>query len=194
MRTPVTNLLLGAIVLMFVVETLLGGSTRIEVLVFLGANVPELVAQGQWWRLVAAMFLHIGMIHLAVNGYALYQLGHLFESLVGSGRFLAVYFGAGVAGSIASVIFTRGVSAGASGAIFGLLGALLGFLLKRRDRLTPAARSLLAQLGFWAVINIFLGFTVPQIDNAAHLGGLAVGLAAGFLVAPRQIRRAGTAG
>lgn len=184
MRSPATTTLLVAIGLVFVAETLLGGSTRTDVLVFLGANVPDLVAAGQWWRLVASMFLHIGIAHVLLNGYALYQLGGLFESLVGSRWFLAVYFAAGIGGSLASLVFTRGISAGASGAIFGLLGALMGFLVKRHDRLRPAARSLLMQLAFWAAINIFFGFTVQGIDNAAHLGGLGVGLLAGLAVRP----------
>jgi membrane associated rhomboid family serine protease len=182
-RTPVTTLLLLAIAIVFVAETLLGGSTNEQVLVTLGANVPPLVREGQYWRLVASMFLHIGLLHIAVNGWALYQLGSLFEILLGSGALLVTYFASGIAGSLASVMFSRAdLSAGASGAIFGLLGALIGFLLKHRERLTPQAKSLLLQLLFWAALNVVLGFSVPGIDNSAHLGGCAVGLVCGLLV------------
>jgi rhomboid protease GluP len=185
-RTPVTTVLLVSIAAMFLAEKLLGGSTNEYALVTLGANVPPLVRAGQYWRLVASMFLHIGFLHLAVNGWALYQLGALFEILLGSLPLLLVYFVSGIAGSISTVMFTHAdLSAGASGAIFGLMGALIAFLLKRRDVLTPAAKSLLMQLVGWAVLNVVLGFSIPGIDNAAHLGGFAAGLLLGLVQRPR---------
>lgn len=184
-RTPVTTALLLAIVAMFVVETLRGGSTSTQVLLALGADYPPLVQQGEYWRLVTSLFLHIGFLHLVLNGWALYQLGGLFEILLGSGRLLLVYFVSGIAGSIASNLFTRSLSAGASGAIFGVMGAIIAFLLKRRENLTPQAKSLLMQLVLWAGINVFLGFSTPGIDNAAHLGGCAAGLAIGFFLKER---------
>jgi rhomboid protease GluP len=180
-RAPVTILLLVLIGIAFLAETLLGGSTQTEVLLLLGANVSPLVLDAhQYWRLVASMFLHIGWVHLLVNSWALYQLGSLFEFVLGSGKLLLVYFLSGIAGSIASVMFTQSISAGASGAIFGLLGALIAFLLKRRQFLTPQAKALLSQLVGWAVINVFLGFSIPGIDNAAHLGGCAAGFLLGL--------------
>jgi rhomboid protease GluP len=184
-RTPVTTFLLLAIVAVFVLETVRGGSTDTRVLLALGADYPPLVQQGQYWRLVTSMFLHIGLLHLVLNGWALYQLGGLFELLLGSGRLLVVYFVSGIAGSIASNLFTRSLSAGASGAIFGVMGALIAFLMKRRGMLTPQAKSLLMQLLLWAGINVFLGSTTPGIDNAAHLGGCAAGLVVGFFLKER---------
>lgn len=184
-RTPVTTLLLLAIVAMFVVETVRGGSTDTRVLLALGANAQPLVQQGEYWRLVASLFLHIGFLHLVLNGWALYQLGSLFEILLGSGRLLLVYFVSGIAGSIASNLFTRSLSAGASGAIFGVMGAIIAFLVKRRESLTPQAKSLLMQLVLWAGINVFLGFSMQGIDNAAHLGGCAAGFAIGLLLKDR---------
>jgi rhomboid protease GluP len=185
-RTPVTTALLAAIWALFVVETFQGGSTDAQTLVKLGANVPQLVLAGEYWRLVASMFLHIGLVHLLVNSWALYQLGSLFEILLGSVSLLVVYFLSGIAGSVASVMFSRAdLSAGASGAIFGLMGALIAFLLKRREMLTPQARSLLMQLLLWAGINVFLGFSIPGIDNAAHLGGAAAGFLLGLGLRPR---------
>lgn len=185
-RTPVTTVLLIAIWALFVVETFKGGSTSERVLVDLGANVPQLVLAGQYWRLVASMFLHIGLVHVLVNSWALYQLGSLFEILLGSFSLVVVYFLSGIAGSVASVMFIHAdLSAGASGAIFGVMGALISFLLKRREMLTPQARSLLMQLLLWAGINVFLGFSIPGIDNAAHLGGAAAGFLLGLGVRPR---------
>jgi rhomboid protease GluP len=192
-RAPVTYLLLAAIAAVFLAETLLGGSANRQVLVLLGANVPRYVEAGQWWRLVASTFLHVGLLHLLFNGWALYQLGQLFEVWMGSARMAAVYFASGIVGSAASVLFLPtpdSVSAGASGAIFGLLGALLAFLLRRRQRLAPAAKSLLLQLAFWAVLNVVLGFTSSEIDNAGHLGGCLAGLLIGWSLRPRWERGA----
>jgi rhomboid protease GluP len=160
------------------------------VLYALGANHPVAVLQqGEWWRLFTSMFLHGGFAHVLLNGWALYQLGALFEMAVGSFRMLVVYVLTGLAGSLASLLWTQGLSVGASGAIFGVLGALIAFLLRRRERLTPFARSLLSQLVGWAAINVFIGFTVPMIDNAAHLGGCAAGFLLGLLLRGRQIER-----
>ncbi len=180
-QAPVTTLLLVLIGIVFLAETLLGGSTDPRVLLTLGANFPPLVlGSHQYWRLVASMFLHIGFVHLLVNGWALLQLGALFELILGSRKLLLVYFVSGIAGSLASVMFTQSLSAGASGAIFGVMGALIAFLLKRRQLLTPQAKGLLSQLVGWAAINVFLGFSIPGIDNAAHLGGLHRRAPAGF--------------
>jgi rhomboid protease GluP len=186
-QAPVTWVLLTGIGLAFVAETLLGGSTDSRVLVLLGANVPVLVWQGQWWRLLTAVFLHIGIVHLLLNSFALYQLGTMFEAWLGSGRLLAVYLATGLCGSLASLFFMQAdLSAGASGAVFGLLGALVGFLLRRRDRLMPSGKQLLSSLLMWAGINVVLGLTNPHIDNAGHAGGALAGLALGLLLKERD--------
>jgi len=191
-QTPVTILLLVAIGAFFVWETLAGGSTDSRVLIALGANYgPAVFEGGQWWRLLASTFLHIGFIHLLVNGWALIQIGGLFERWIGSGSLIVGWLLCGIAGSFASLLWRSGpenLSAGASGAIFGLLGALITFLLRRRNALLPSARSILSSLLMWAGINVFLGFSVPGIDNAAHLGGLAVGLLLGLVLRERRRR------
>jgi rhomboid protease GluP len=189
-QTPATTLLLAAIAGVFVVETLAGGSTNPGVLLALGANSRQLVLQGEWWRLATSMFLHIGFVHLLLNGWALYQLGGLFELILGTPSLLLVYFASGLAGSLASVLFNRNLSAGASGAIFGLMAALIAFLLRRRDVLRPQAKSLLGQLVMWAGINVVFGFTYPGIDNAAHLGGFAAGFLLGLVLRQPAIQRA----
>ncbi len=195
-RAPVTRLILVAIGLVFALEVMRGGSTQTRVLLELGANYAPLVLQdGQWWRLFTSMFLHIGLMHLLFNGFALFQLGTLYESWTGSAKFTTLYLATGLAGSLASTLFhgqdtqTATFSAGASGAIFGLLGALIALLLKRRDRLAPQALSLLKQLAFWAGLNILLGFTSLSLDNAAHLGGLVSGMILGFVIEPRWERQ-----
>jgi rhomboid protease GluP len=188
-RAPVTVALLVAIGAVYAADALVGD----HLLLRLGANHEPAVEAGQYWRLLTSVFLHLGLLHLAVNCWALYQLGSLLEIWLGSARLALVFLVSGLAGSLASVVFTlagtNGVSAGASGAIFGILGALIAFLARRRDRLRPAARSLLWQLLFWAGVNVVLGIRVEIIDNAAHMGGFAAGLALGFFLRERAVDR-----
>jgi rhomboid protease GluP len=187
---PLTWLLLAGIGAVFALELTTGAIQDPRVLVRLGALVPVLVWAGEWWRLLTAMFLHGGWLHIALNGWALYQLGGIFEAWMGSARMALTYFASGLAGSLASLFFLRGdLSVGASGAIFGVLGALVGVLIRRRDRLQPQAKALLTQLLTWAGINVFLGFSTPNIDNAAHLGGAAAGLVLGLLLRPTAERQ-----
>jgi rhomboid protease GluP len=184
-RTPVTTLLLVAITACFAAQFFLGRG-----LIEQFANYGPAVRQGEYWRLVTSMFLHGGIVHLVLNAWALYQLGSLFEILMGSGRLAGVYLAAGIAGSLASAFWSDVPSVGASGAIFGLLGALISFLLRRRENLTPQAKALLGQLVMWAVINVAFGFSgAANIDNAAHMGGLVAGLLAGLLLREPERRR-----
>ncbi|HUP63998.1 MAG TPA: rhomboid family intramembrane serine protease [Thermoanaerobaculia bacterium] len=186
-NSPVTFAILAVIIVVYMFEVLAGGSSSVQVLVDLGAIVPGLLSRGEWWRLVAAMFLHIGILHLFLNLWALYQLGGVFEMLFGSRRFAVTYFVSGIVASLTSAIFiaSNGVAAGASGAIFGVLGALI-VSIRRSPRFRHAAwtRGLLQQLILWAGINIIIGF-MPGIDNAAHIGGFACGLLLGL--APHRI-------
>lgn len=192
-RAPLTRTLLIAIGLVFVADVATRRLFGWPVLIEWGASAAAPVLAGEVWRLATAMFLHADELHLLVNGWALFQLGGLVEVLFGSRRLAAVYFVSGLAGSVASVAWdlvsgSAIPSVGASGAIFGLLGFLIAFLLRHRDRLRPEARSLLLQLLFWAGVNIVLGFTVAMIDNAAHLGGLVAGLAIGAVKRPTEPR------
>ena len=150
-----------------------------------GSNFGPLTLGGEWWRLGSAAFIHFGAMHLAFNMWALWDAGRLVERLYGTGRFLLLYAFAGLAGSVASVAWNPAVnSAGASGAIFGVFGALLAFLLDRRN---DVPRLLLLQMRRNALVFIALatgfGFVYPGIDNAAHLGGLAGGALMGALLA-----------
>jgi rhomboid protease GluP len=185
-RTPVTTLLLVVIIVVFVVD-LLTGSRLTE----LGADQRDLVLAGQWWRPLTSIFLHGGLLHILFNSWALYQLGALFEILLGSGSLLAVFLTTGLAGSCASLMWSRNPSVGASGAIFGLMGALIAFLFHRREMLTPYAKSLLGQLVLWAGINVVFGLGTPRIDNAAHFGGCAAGLLLGLMLKPQIQPRPG---
>jgi len=184
-RPIVTWVLLAIIGVVFVVETLLGGSTNSEVLVSMGAKVTPLIAAGEYWRLLTSMFLHIGVMHLALNGYALFVLGTELERLYGSGRFLAIYLLSGLFGSLFSYALSPSLSAGASGAIFGLVGALAAFFTLHRKILGDYGRRRLINIGIIVALNLFWGFSQPGIDNLAHIGGLLSGLGLGWALAPR---------
>ena len=150
-----------------------------------GSNFAPLTVSGEWWRLVTATFLHFGPLHLLFNVWALWSIGSLVERLFGHVRFGAIYILAGVAGSLASVAWNPLVnSAGASGAVFGIIGAQLAFFTRGGHRLPAelvrAQRN--STLAFIAY-SVTFGFIVPGIDNAAHLGGLATGFVTGWLLA-----------
>jgi membrane associated rhomboid family serine protease len=175
-----TTVLIGLNLVAFLVEVLLGGLRNLEVLVRMGAMVPLLVAQGEYWRLLTAMFLHAGPLHLAFNTLALYLFGGAVESALGTARFLAVYLVAGLFASAASFALSPpgAVAVGASGAVFGLLGAWLAFNLRRRS--LSLAQSNIQGALLLIGINLALGFTVRGVDNVAHIGGLVAGIVAGF--------------
>jgi rhomboid protease GluP len=177
--------LLGIIAIVFVLETLAGGSTDTGVLIRMGAKVTPLIAAGQYWRLFTAMFLHIGLMHIFFNGYALVVLGTELERLLGWARFLAIYLLSGLVGNMASYAFSTSVAAGASGAIFGLIGALGAFFFRYRERLGTWGRARLGNILFLIVLNLAFGFIYPGIDNLAHLGGLLCGFGLGWALAPR---------
>jgi membrane associated rhomboid family serine protease len=145
------------------------------------------VEAGEWWRGYTAMFLHGGLAHLALNMYALFMLGRFCEEVYGSLRFFVTYIAGGLAGAVASTLNTHqvGLSVGASGAIMGLLGAIIVVLILRRGTWPEAwRRALLWNLVLLGAIQIYIGFQLPMIDNAAHVGGLIGGAAMALIVAP----------
>lgn len=170
----------------FLLMELVGGSTNTSVLIQFGAKVNSLILAGEWWRLLTPIFLHIGLLHLAMNSMALYFLGVLVERIYGSLRFLFVYLFAGIGGSLASLLFSSDISAGASGAIMGLFGALLYFgTVHPKLFFRTMGMNIIIVLG----INLLFGFIVSGIDNAGHIGGLLAGfLAAGIVHLPKNKR------
>jgi membrane associated rhomboid family serine protease len=142
----------------------------------LGAlNSAAIAEAGQYWRLFTVMVLHAGIIHFALNSYALYAFGPQLEYVLGRARYLALYVGAGFVGAAASFAIGQTVlGVGASGAIFGLLGALVAFFFRRRRLIGGAP---LQNLLFIVAINLFLATRIPNIDNLAHMGGFVGGLA-----------------
>lgn len=153
-----------------------------DVLILLGAKVNELIASGQYYRLISCMFLHGGLVHLGVNMYSLHAIGPMVEKVYGRAKYIIIYLFAGICASIFSYLFSTSVSIGASGAIFGTLGAVLVFAIKSKGKAGSGfIRSILSVI----FINIFIGATLPNIDNFAHIGGLIGGMLIAFLVSFR---------
>ncbi|MCB0065165.1 MAG: rhomboid family intramembrane serine protease [Caldilineaceae bacterium] len=186
------RILLGANIAVFLLMTLFGivvygdwnGTQNMRVLLFFGAKVNQLIAQGQVWRLFNAMFIHIGLIHLLFNLYALYILGPLVEGFFGHRRFLLIYLIGGLWGSVASYAFSQSLSAGASGAIFGLAGATTVYFLRYRENFGARGRAIVQNMLVVIGINIVFGLSMPGIDNWGHMGGLLGGAAMAYGLLP----------
>ena len=185
-RPIFTYLLIAVQVVMFLLLELSGGSTNTATLTAFGAKNNVLILDGEWWRLITPMFLHIGLTHLLFNTFALWSVGAAVERIYGSGRFLLIYLVSGIFGSIASFLFNTAIAAGASGAIFGCLGALLYLAISNRKLFF---RTMGTNIIVIILINLGIGFTVSGIDNAGHLGGLVGGFLAALAVRlPKQLQ------
>jgi rhomboid protease GluP len=184
----VTQIILGINVAVFL-GMALSGSTIMEFpiaeSIHWGANVGALTFSGEWWRLLTCVFVHGGIIHIAFNMWCLWNLGALCESLYGRWTYIAIYLICGLGASLASAAFHPYTpSVGASGAIFGLAGALIAaFKLGEFSVPRSALSGTLRSLGAFVVYNLIFGAIIPGIDNTAHIGGLVTGLIVGALVA-----------
>lgn len=181
-KVPIVTYIIMAIciVLFIMMEVFSGGSTNSSTLLKYGANLDVLVKEGEYYRLFTCMFLHIGIMHLACNMYSLYVVGREVESLFGKIKYIIIYVLSGIFGSIMSIAFTHNtISAGASGAIFGLLGALLYFGIHYRTYLGEAIKRSVIPI---IVVNLLIGFFSEGIDLAAHIGGLVGGVLVAMMV------------
>jgi len=185
----ITNLLIASNALVFAVMAGFFGAgwlqtSSLRAYVEYGANNGAVTTDGEWWRLLTHQFMHYGLMHLGFNLWALYQGGHFIERLQGRVLFLATYLGSGVCGGLLSILWhgDKVWSAGASGAIFGLFGCVLGYLLRERQALAPAVyKPMLRSTLVFAGYNLVFGLVYPGIDNAAHIGGFAAGALFGWL-------------
>jgi rhomboid protease GluP len=199
-----TKIIFGANVMVFIAMVIASGPSLDftgNVMDHFGANFGPYTLSGDYWRLVTYMFLHGGIFHIAMNMWCLWNLGELCESLYGRWTYAAIYLITGVAGGLASVAWNpRVLSVGASGAIFGLAGALIAsFYLGEFSLSGISIKGTLSSLVSFAAFNLFLGSLIPGIDIACHVGGFVGGLALGALIAlfaPQQnvLRRAGVLG
>ncbi len=154
-------------------------------LVDLGAVYgPFVVVEGEWWRLLTAMFLHGGMTHLLMNMFSLYIIGRPMELYFSPKSYLSLYLLTGIVGGLVSiVVHPETVAIGASGAIFGVFGALSGYFFAYRRELGEHAHQFMKDFALIIGINLILGFSIPNIDVSAHAGGLVSGLIGGLIVA-----------
>lgn len=165
------------------------GLTANDVQLNWGANFGPATQDGEWWRLASAMFLHFGVLHLVMNMWALWDGGQLVERMFGAGRFATIYALSGVSGNLLSLVVHHGhgVSGGASGAIFGIYGALLVHLwLERRDLHPREFRWLFWGAMLFSAATIALGMLISGIDNAAHVGGFLCGVLSGACLSPSE--------
>ncbi len=168
-----TKIIIAICFLMFFLTYIFGhGSEDINTLLAFGANYAPLVKSGEIWRILTSAFLHAGIFHLIINMYALHILGSQVENFVGKWNFLSIYLISAISGSLMSILFSDFVSVGASGAIFGLSGALLYFGYHYRLYLNDVLKTQILPI---ILINLIIGFMIPAIDISAHIGGLIGG-------------------
>lgn len=183
---PFTIAIAGVTLIVWLLMTIYGGSTNPDTLIRFGAKDNLRILNGEYWRLITTMFLHIGGMHLWFNSTALLSIGGHVERIYGSARFLFIYLFSGISGTLASFLFSSAISAGASGAIFGLFGALLYFSKRNANVFGHTmGPGLITAL----LVNLLLGFIIPGIDNYAHIGGLIGGYLAASLMRLPKLRK-----
>lgn len=182
-NTYVTYILIGVNILLYIISAIKAGNffdIDIMTLYSMGGKFAYNIYHGEAWRLVTAMFLHGGITHILFNMYSLYILGTQIEVIFGKVKYLIIYFISGIAANILScIIAPNTLSIGASGAIFGLLGALASVIFINRKRMSKGA---VTNLIVVILLNVYIGFTGQSIDNAAHIGGLVAGILVSFII------------
>ncbi|MDO4276642.1 MAG: rhomboid family intramembrane serine protease [Eubacteriales bacterium] len=191
-KEPATAFLILVNVLVFVAVEFTGGSQNTQNMLKWGAAyTPMILEQGQVYRMFTSIFLHFGMSHLANNMLVLFVLGGRLERVTGKIKFLLIYFAGGIGGNILSLYLDTknmefAVSAGASGAIFAVMGAMIYAIIRQKGRIEDLSAR---QIIIMAAFSLYFGFTSSGVDNAAHVGGLICGfLAAVLLYHPRNMR------
>jgi membrane associated rhomboid family serine protease len=190
----VTSAIVAVNVVVFVLDAALGGGSGFSLtggggpLAEAGAVYGPAVAAGEWWRLITGAFLHLGILHIGFNMYALWLFGPIMEQMYGHVEYAVIYLLCALGGNVLTVLAAPNVPAlGASGAIFGLFG--LAFIVSRRRHLLlgPQARAMLSRVGTLLVLNLIITFSVPFISWTGHVGGLVVGALIGLLLAPANV-------
>jgi len=186
-RYTLTYILIACSSIVYLFSALLSQNLidmELQTLVDLGALYgPLTVLKGEWWRLFTAMFLHGGMTHLLMNMFSLYLIGRGAEMYFDTKSYLSIYFFSGLIGGLVSLyMHPVSVGVGASGAIFGIFGALAGFFLAHREKIASYTKAFMKDFTIIIVINLVIGLSIPSIDVSAHIGGLIVGLIGGFVL------------
>lgn len=190
-KEPVTVLLILLNTLIFLIVEFTGGSENVQHMLECGAAyAPLILEQGQWYRVFSSMFLHFGAPHLINNMLVLFVLGQRLEPAVGRLRFLLIYIAGGLGGNFISLFWDMrtgdySVSAGASGAVFAVMGGMIYVIIRHRGRVADLT---MKQMLIMAAFSLYFGFASEGVDNAAHAGGLLCGfLAAVIFYHPRKI-------
>jgi membrane associated rhomboid family serine protease len=186
---PATLMLIVALGAIFTWEMSTGALVSREGIIAAGALVRERVMQGEWWRVLSATALHGNAEHIVGNAVSLYILGMACEHGYGTRPMVAIYLTSGVTGSLLSVAMSPGPSVGASGAIFGLMGAVMVLFWRHHHELLVRDKRIGVVIAAWALFTVASGLVTPMIDNAAHMGGLLGGMAAAWGVRPRILER-----
>lgn len=191
-RQPVNLLIVIINILVFFILSFLGDTESAEFMLKHGASFSPLVTEGhEYYRLVTCMFLHFGLQHLVNNMLVLIFLGDMLELITGKVRYILIYFGGGIAGNILSVIWSTktgdyAVSAGASGAVFAVIGALICIVIRNKGQIDEMSGR---RLVLMAVLSILQGLTSMGIDNSAHVGGLIAGFFIAFVTGAGKRRK-----
>jgi rhomboid protease GluP len=196
--SSVTNVIIALNCAVFIIMGCLGaGWFEVDSMtpyIQFGANNGAATTDGEWWRLLTSMFVHYGILHLALNMWALYQIGHFLEKLLGRRLYALTYLATGLAGGFTSILWHKDQtwSAGASGAIFGVYGAVVGYLLREKQSMPAAVfQPMLKSTVSFAAYNILYGMKAG-VDNSDHIGGVLAGVVFGWLLAlpvDQEIRR-----
>ena len=193
-RFKLTYTLIFINILVYILTALLSAdpvSISPRVLVAFGALYgPLVLVYDEWWRLFTAMFLHGGMTHIMMNMFSLYIVGRPIELYFSRWSYLAIYLFSGLMGAIASLyMHPQSVGVGASGAIFGIFGAIAGFFIVYKKIIGSQSKEFMKNFAVVIAINLFLGLSIPSIDMSAHIAGLVVGIIGGVILAkhPRRI-------
>jgi rhomboid protease GluP len=186
-KYKITYLIIGINVIIYIFSALFSRDIidmNMQTLVDMGALYgPLTVLKGEWWRLFTAMFLHGGMTHILMNMFSLYLIGRGMEMYFDTKSYLTIYLFSGLLGGLASLyMHPNSVGIGASGAIFGVFGALAGFFLAHRDKIAAHSKAFMKDFAVVLGINLVLGLSIPSIDVSAHIGGLIIGLIGGYVI------------
>lgn len=188
----VTMIIIAINVVLYIITAIMSKNIldiNAYVLLYMGGNYGALVSKGQVWRLLTCAFLHGGLIHILCNMYALYAIGPQVEILFGRVKYIIIYFFSAIGGSLLSFTCSpNNLSIGASGAIFGLFGAMVVFVLKYKDRIP---KKVLNNLFGVIILNLLIGFNLQGIDNFGHIGGLLAGALVAFLILTKEAKDRG---
>jgi len=187
MNYRLTTFLIVSNVLMYLLLIVLSDNViniTLSTLVDMGALYgPYIAIDGAWWRLFSSLFLHAGITHIIMNMFSLYLLGREAERYFETKTYLWLYFSSGLMGSMLSLcVHPEVVAVGASGAIFGIFGAMAGFFLANRSRLMEDSQAFMQQFAVIIILNLIIGFSIESIDVTAHIGGLLMGILGGFVL------------